>query len=104
MATVTDLSGNLPDSLVNTVAGKDRHVGNKGEVHRSFPVVASDIVDLPHGVTTGLNVTTSGAYKVSYADDSTDTINLTAGLFHPINVKRVWAAGAASTAGIVAVY
>lgn len=104
MARVVDLSGNLPDSLNGTTGGVDKHIGEKGEVHRSYAVVASDTIDLPNGVTTALSVKTAGDYKINDGFGNTSTVNLIAGVWHPMEVSRVWSSGSASTAGINAGY
>lgn len=101
MATVRDLSGNFPDSLPQ---GLDTHVSEVQDIKRTVAVVASDTVDIPSGPTDALIVTTSGAYKVTYANGLTDSPYLTAGLLHPISVKRVWSTGSVATAGISAGY
>lgn len=100
MARVRDLSGNAPVPA----PGFDDHLPHEATVRKTFPIVASDTVDIPQGVTDSLNVTTAGAYKVTYENGTDDIINLAAGIFHPVNVKRVWATGSVATAGIVGGY
>jgi hypothetical protein len=104
MARVRDLSGNYPNSLSGAAGFKDDNASGKGIIHRSEPVTASDTVDLPDGSTEALMVTTEGAYKVTYADGNIDSPYLAAGIWHPMQVKRVWSTGSVSTAGISAGY
>ena len=99
MAIVQDLSGNSPINL-----GTDKHISAIESVNRSYPVTASDTVDIAQGVTEALNVTTAGAYKVTYGNGVVDTVNLAAGIWHPINVRRVWSTGSVATSGISAGY
>lgn len=49
--------------------------------------------DLPLGVTRALMVGTDGAVGVTYANGTTDTLYLLAGIVHPIQVKRVLVTG-----------
>lgn len=104
MATVREASGNYPAGVDGTTGSKDKHVSNLEDVRRSYAVVASDTVDLPNGVCDALNVTTAGAYKVTYANGQLDSPYLTAGIWHPMQVKRVWSTGSVATAGIQAGY
>lgn len=99
MAIKADLSGNSPGG-----PAPDKHNGSKDHIHRSYPVTASDTVDLPNGTTEALSVTTAGAYKVTYANGLTDSPYLIAGIWHPMNVTRVWSTGSVATAGISAGY
>lgn len=66
-------------------------------------VTASDTVDIATGPTRGILVKTAGDYVLILADDGTSqvTVNLAAGVVHPIRVKRVYSTGSASTSGIV---
>lgn len=102
MAIVRDLSGNSP---AGSLAGqKDAHLSRKDRVHRSYAVTCSDTVDIPQGVTEALMVATAGDYTVIYGNDVQGTVNLAAGIWHPMNVKRVFSTGAASTTGVEAGY
>lgn len=67
-------------------------------------VTASDSNNFSNNASRGINVTTAGAYKFTMADGTTPTLNLIAGVIHPIACLRVWSTGAASTSGIVAVF
>jgi hypothetical protein len=63
-------------------------------------VTTSDATNHANGPYTALNVTTAGAYKVTTAYNQDVVINLAAGMWHPVRVKRVWSTGSVSTAGI----
>lgn len=99
MAIVKDLSGNSPIDY-----DTDQHIGDDDFIHRSYTVTASDTVDIPQGITNALCVTTAGDYKVTYANGETGTPYLAAGIWHPMNVKRVWSTGSVATTGIDAGY
>lgn len=72
---------------------------------RAAAVTASDTVAIASGVTRGLSVKTAGDYTILLQGDSAAvTMNLAAGVVHPLNVKRVNSTGAAATTGIVAFY
>jgi hypothetical protein len=66
-------------------------------------VTPSDGADLPGGVTRGLLVAAEGDVAVTYANGQSDTIFLTAGMFHPVAVARVKSTGTTAT-GIKAGY
>lgn len=72
---------------------------------KAAAVTAHDSNAIATGPTRGLSVTTAGNYTILLnGDSSAVTMNLAAGVIHPLNVKRVNATGAASTSGIVAFY
>lgn len=54
-------------------------------------------------ITSGILVGVAGDVKVMYADGSTDTVPLAAGIAHPLRVVQVFATGTTAT-GIHAVY
>jgi hypothetical protein len=67
-------------------------------------VTPSDTVNLPGGLTRGLNLGVSGDVKVTFSDGSTDTlVGLAAGVPQPYQVLRVWATGT-TAASISAIY
>ena len=60
-------------------------------------VTPSNDADLPGGVTRALMVGTDGAVAVTYANGTTDTIHLLAGVVHPLQVARVRVTGTSAT-------
>ncbi len=67
-------------------------------------VTPDDSNDLPGG-SAFISVATAGNYTViAHSDTASVTVNLAAGVVHPTLIRRVFAAGAASTSGIVAHY
>lgn len=65
-------------------------------------VTASDTVAITGGPTRGILVKTAGDYSILLVDNAAAvTINLAAGVVHPLRVTRVDSTGAASTTGIV---
>jgi hypothetical protein len=103
MAIVPDLSGNNRGAVAGSSFGSkptDVHYARERAIpmDRSYPVVASDTVDLPNGACEYLVIGTGGALKVSYPNGGTDTINLPAGL-HRVSVTRVWSTG--TTAALI---
>jgi len=66
-------------------------------------VTPADGTDLPGGATRALMVGEDGDLAVNYADGTSDTIFLLAGVVHPISVARVKATGTTAT-GIKAAY
>lgn len=88
MAIKRDLSGNSPAG--NQPGQKDDHLSRIVSIKRSYTVTTSDTDDLPNGVTEGLLVETAGNVKVTYQTGVIDSPYLAAGVWHPMNVKRVW--------------
>lgn len=102
MAIKPDLSGNSP--VPNGSAGfQDDHLSRLVSVKRSYAVDPDDSIDLPQGVTEALIVASAGNVKVTYQTGVTDTVYLAAGIWHPMNVKRVWLSDTDAT-GIEAGY
>lgn len=66
-------------------------------------VTPSDTVDLPNGVTRAIMVGADGSLAVTYANGTSDTIYLIAGVVHPIQVLRVKSTGTTAT-GVKAGY
>jgi hypothetical protein len=67
-------------------------------------VTPDDSSDLPTTPTKGIYVGIGGDLKVKMSDDTIITfVSLSAGMIHPISVKRVYATGTAAT-NILAVY
>lgn len=77
-----------------------------GSIHSALAVTPSDTIDLAR-VTRGIYVGVSGNVTVLFCDDAdAATVLLTglsAGIWHPMQVRRVLATGTAAT-GIVAGY
>lgn len=72
---------------------------------KAAAVTAHDSNAIATGVTRGLLVKTAGDYTLLLAGDSVAvTMNLAAGVVHPLRVTRVNSTGAASTSGIVGFY
>jgi hypothetical protein len=67
------------------------------QVIHTRAVTPSDTVDLPGGITRAIMVGTDGSVAVNYADGTTDTLYLLAGLVHPIQVARVFSTGTDAT-------
>lgn len=68
-----------------------------------FAVTPADATDLTH-VSRGLFVGVAGDVKATLSISGTVTFkNLAAGVFHPLQVRRVWSTGTTAT-DIVAVY
>lgn len=63
----------------------------------SVTVTGSDTVDLAQWPTQGILVDTSGTLKVSYPNGTTDTMTLTAGIWHSMAVRRIWSTGTSAT-------
>jgi len=59
------------------------------QVSYTQSVTPNDSTDLPGGVTRALMVGADGDVAVNYANGSSDTIYLIAGVVHPIQVARV---------------
>jgi hypothetical protein len=73
--------------------------------NKAVSVTAHDSTNIATGVTRGLLVKTAGDYVLLLGGDSaTVTINLAAGVVHPLRVKRVNSTGSAATTGIVGFY
>lgn len=72
----------------------------------AYSVTASDTVDftIRGKVCRGLNVATSGTYKITTNAGEDVSIYIAAGIAFPISAVRVWATGSDSTSGIVALY
>lgn len=102
MAIVKELSGNGGIMQGNTAGAPDQHLPEDHDVplNYSVPVVGSDTVNLPNGVTEYLVVNTAGNLKVTWPNGTTDTLTLPAGIFK-LAVLRVWLTGltAAVSAG-----
>ena len=64
-------------------------------------VTASDSTNHANGPYRAICVKTAGDYKLRTLAAQDVTINLAAGVIHPIWVRRVWSTGSASTSGIV---
>lgn len=103
MAIVADLSGNAPFSLSNTSGNKDGHNSNFDDIQRSYAVIPSDSVDLPNGACDAIMVTVAGLVKVTYVGGVVDAPYVGAGIWQPMNVKRIWA-GTTTATGIFAGY
>ena len=89
----------MADSFLNTPP-----TAQVGPAEDAAAVTCSDTVDLPYS-SRGLYVTTAGTYRLLMAKDAATTdIYLTAGICHPLRVKRVYSTGSVSTLGVVAVY
>ena len=72
---------------------------------KAAAVTCSDTVVIATGPSRWLSVKTAGDYTILYDGDTVAvTVNLTAGVLHPISAKRVNSSGAASTTGVVAHY
>jgi len=67
----------------------------------TVPVTPADS-DLADGPTRGIMVTEDGTVAVTYVNGRTDTIQLSAGMVHPISVIRIRSGGTAT--GIKAAY
>ncbi len=72
---------------------------------KAAAVTTSDTVAIATGPTRWLSVKTAGDYTILLDGDTVEvTMNLAAGVLHPISAKRVNTTGAAATTGIVAYY
>jgi hypothetical protein len=67
------------------------------QVAFTLPVSPDNSNDLPGGVTRALMVGTDGAVAVTYANGTTDTLYLLAGIVHPLQVARVRVTGTDAT-------
>ncbi len=67
-----------------------------------FAITPDDLTDLPNAVRC-LNVTTSGAVRVTTVAGDTETIHVAAGITFPIRAQRIWTTGTTAT-GIVGLY
>lgn len=79
--------------------GTNPEYGLIGPVTHSEPVTASDTdtaSNVPPG-TRGLLVDSAGAVKVKFKSGATDTIQLTAGVWHAIRIAHVYATGTTAT-------
>lgn len=65
-------------------------------------IVPSDTSDLSVA-SRGINVSTSGAIRVSTVGGTTETIFVAAGAAFPLRVTRIWSTGTTAT-GIVVLY
>lgn len=74
----------------------DPRVAIKGSVRRSTPVTLSDTADL-NNVSEGILVDVAGLVKITYVGGQTDTTQLAAGIWHPINATRIWSTGTTAT-------
>lgn len=92
MAIVSDLSGNSPIG-----SGKDLPIAALDAVLQSYAVTPSDSVDLPTAPTEAISCQVAGTVKVTYADETIDTIGLAAGIWQTMRIKRVWATGTSAT-------
>ena len=61
-----------------------------------FDITPDDVTDLPH-VTTGINVSTPGAVRVSLLDGSIGDLTVSAGTVFPVRATRVWTTGTTAT-------
>ena len=70
--------------------------GLSSPITGSVAITPSDSTDL--AITTrGILVDVAGNVKVTFVDDTTDTVNLAASMWHGMRVKRVWATGTTAT-------
>lgn len=60
-------------------------------------VTPNDSTDLPGGVTRAILVGADGDVAVTYANGTSDTIFLLAGVVHPIQVARIKSTGTTAT-------
>lgn len=102
MAIVPDLSGNNRGHT-SGIPATDPHVSFIDSVRRSYTVTPSDTTDLPNGGCEAIMVAVAGNLKVTYVSGIIDTIGAAAGIWLPMNVKRIWATGTSAT-GINAGY
>jgi hypothetical protein len=66
-------------------------------VYNAAAVTKSDSVDIPEGATRALLLSTAGVLKVTFAGGTTVTLpSLSAGVWHPMQVTRVWSTGSDS--------
>jgi hypothetical protein len=63
----------------------------------SETVTASDSADLSPAPCRAILVDVAGDVKVSYASGKSDTLTLAAGIWHPMQVSRVWSTGTTAT-------
>lgn len=99
MALVPDLSGNRAMNAPVV----DRQAANSDFIKKSYPVTLSDSADLPQGVTSAVAAQAAGNIKVTYANGVIDTVPIVAGIWEPMNVKRIWSTGTTAT-GVSAGY
>jgi hypothetical protein len=60
-------------------------------------VTPNDSTDLPGGVTRAIMVGADGDVVVNYANGTSDTLYLLAGVVHPIQVARIKSTGTTAT-------
>ncbi len=70
-------------------------------IRGSVAITPSDSTTI--AATRGVLVDAEGAIKVTFVDGLVDTVNLTAGAWHPMQVKVIWSTGTTAT-GIHAGY
>jgi hypothetical protein len=97
MATVRDLSGNIPNSLNGTTGFKDRAAGLPDRVQRSYDANLSDSDELTNGVCQAVLVAAAGNVKVTYVNGTVDTVYLAAGGWHPMSVRQIWSTDTTAT-------
>lgn len=90
MAIVADLSG-------NNRFGIDLHYSKNEAIRRSYDVTPSDTVNLPHGATEAVMIDADAVVNVTYANGVVDAVPLAGGIWHPMNVIRIWATGTTAT-------
>ena len=79
----------------------DELKGGLAAYRGSVAITTSDSVDIKG--TRGIICDSGGAVKVTFIDDTTDTITLIDNLAYPFQVTRIWATGTVAT-GIHALY
>lgn len=92
MAIVADRSGNSPVGFA-----PDIHASKNQAIRRSYDVTPSDTVNLPNGATEAILIDADAVVKVTYANGVIDTLSLAGGIWHPMNVLRIWASDTTAT-------
>lgn len=90
MPAVRDLAG-------HNLFPVDQSLSTKDTVNDSYTVVPSDTADLPNGASDKISCAVAGVVKVTYANGIIDTVGISAGSWHKMNVRRVWATGTTAT-------
>jgi hypothetical protein len=73
------------------------------QVAWSCPANLSNTVDLTNGPTRAILTATDGTVKVTYKNGLEDDPFLAAGMWHPMEVVRIWSTGTSAT-GVKAGY
>lgn len=63
----------------------------------SQTITADDSADLTPAPCRAILVNVAGAVKVSYPGGISDTLTLAAGIWHPMQVSRIWSTGTTAT-------